>query len=38
MKEVLELIRQEVTAAFVRCGYDEKYGRVSLSNRPDLCE
>ena len=20
------------------CGYDEKYGRVSLSNRPDLCE
>ena len=38
MKEILDLIRQEITDAFVACGYDEKYGRVSLSNRPDLCE
>ncbi|MDD6194454.1 MAG: arginine--tRNA ligase [Lachnospiraceae bacterium] len=38
MKEILKLITEEVTAAFVACGYDEKYGRVSVSNRPDLCE
>lgn len=38
MKEILDLIRQEITDAFVACGYDAKYGRVSLSNRPDLCE
>lgn len=38
MKEILDLIRKEITDAFVACGYDEKYGRVSLSNRPDLCE
>lgn len=38
MKKLLDLISQEVTKAFVECGYDEKYGKVSLSNRPDLCE
>ncbi len=38
MKKLLDLISEEVTAAFVECGYDEKYGKVTLSNRPDLCE
>ncbi len=38
MKEILSLIKEEVTAAFVASGYDEKYGYVSISNRPDLCE
>ena len=38
MKKILDLITAEVTAAFVACGYDEKYGKVTLSNRPDLCE
>ena len=38
MKKLLDLISQEVTNAFVECGYDEKYGKVTLSNRPDLCE
>lgn len=38
MREVLTLITEEVTKAFVSCGYEEKYGKVSLSNRPDLCE
>ncbi len=38
MKKLLELISEEVTKAFVECGYDEKYGKVTLSNRPDLCE
>lgn len=25
-------------AAFAACGYDEAYGKVTISNRPDLCE
>ena len=38
MKKLIELISDKVTAAFVNAGYDEKYGKVTLSNRPDLCE
>jgi arginyl-tRNA synthetase len=38
MKKLLGLLSEEVTKAFVECGYDEKYGKVTLSNRPDLCE
>ena len=38
MKKILDLITGEVTQAFVDCGYDAKYGKVTLSNRPDLCE
>lgn len=38
MKKILDLITEEVTAAFTSCGYDSKYGKVTLSNRPDLCE
>ena len=38
MKKLLDLISEEVTKAFVACGYDEKYGKVTFSNRPDLCE
>ncbi len=38
MKKMLELLTEEVKRAFAECGYDEKYGKVTLSNRPDLCE
>ena len=38
MKKILDLISEEVTKVFVECGYDAKYGKVTLSNRPDLCE
>jgi arginyl-tRNA synthetase len=38
MKKIIDLIKQEITGAFVACGFDEKYGMVSLSNRPDLCQ
>lgn len=38
MKKILNLITEEVAKAFTTCGYDEKYARVTLSNRPDLCE
>ncbi|WP_075718838.1 arginine--tRNA ligase [Roseburia sp. 499] len=38
MKKMLDLISAEVTKAFEENGYDAKYGKVTLSNRPDLCE
>ena len=38
MKKMLDLSSAEVAKAFAEAGYDEKNDRVSLSNRPDLCE
>ena len=38
MKKILESIVAELAPAFENCGYDRSYARVTLSNRPDLCE
>ncbi len=38
MKKILDCIAEELKAAFAVCGYDAGYGKVTLSNRPDLCE
>lgn len=38
MKKLLELISEEVKKAFAEAGYEEELGRVTVSNRPDLCE
>ena len=38
MNTIIELITEEVKNAFQKAGYDAFYGRVTLSNRPDLCE
>ncbi|MCI8786018.1 MAG: arginine--tRNA ligase [Eubacterium sp.] len=38
MKKILDLITDETEQAFTECGYDKKYAKVTLSNRPDLCE
>lgn len=38
MKKILDIITEEVKKGFSSCGYEESYGRVTLSNRPDLCE
>lgn len=38
MKKIVDLIVEELKPAFLKGGYDEKYIRVTLSNRPDLCE
>ncbi len=38
MKKLLDLITEEMSAAFEKAGYDKKYAKVTLSNRPDLCE
>lgn len=38
MKKILDLITKEVGAAFEAAGYAQELGRVTVSNRPDLCE
>lgn len=38
MQKMIDLIAAELTPAFTACGYDEKYVKVTVSNRPDLCE
>lgn len=38
MKKILDLISGEMQKGFEKAGYDSALGRVTLSNRPDLCE
>lgn len=38
MKKLLDHISEEVKKAFAEAGYEEELGRVTVSNRPDLCE
>lgn len=38
MKKFLDLISEEMKQAFEASGYDRELGKVTLSNRPDLCE
>jgi arginyl-tRNA synthetase len=38
MEKIIDIITKEAAKAFSDCGYEEKYGMISVSNRPDLCE
>lgn len=38
MKKIINLITEELAEAFEGAGYDRSLARVTLSNRPDLCE
>jgi arginyl-tRNA synthetase len=38
MKKILDIITAKMQQAFVDAGYDASFGRVTVSNRPDLCE
>ena len=38
MKKFLDLLSNEVGSAFEQAGYEKELGRVTISNRPDLCE
>ena len=38
MKKILEVISAEMEQAFEAAGYAPQLGKVTLSNRPDLCE
>ena len=37
MKKIMEQMAEELSAAFEKAGYDSSYGKVTVSNRPDLC-
>ena len=38
MKKLMELMAEELASAFEKAGYNPEYGKVTVSNRPDLCE
>ena len=38
MKKIMEQMAEELSAAFEKAGYDPSYVKVTVSNRPDLCE
>ena len=38
MKKLTDLLAYELEQAFEKAGYDKTYAKVTLSNRPDLCE
>ena len=38
MKKILDVLSEEMGRAFEEAGYEASLGKVSVSNRPDLCE
>ena len=38
MEKILDIISEKMQKAFADAGFDASYGRVTVSNRPDLCE
>ena len=38
MQKILDLITAKMEQAFADAGYEASFGRVTVSNRPDLCE
>lgn len=38
MKKLVDILTYELEVAFEKAGYDKQYAKVTLSNRPDLCE
>ena len=38
MEKLIDIISRHMMEAFAKAGYDENLGKVTVSNRPDLCE
>ena len=38
MEKILDIISSKMQEAFVAAGYDASFGKVTVSNRPDLCQ
>ncbi|MGI6020200.1 MAG: arginine--tRNA ligase [Lachnospiraceae bacterium] len=38
MEKLISILEKELKKAFCEAGYDESYAKVTVSNRPDLCE
>ncbi|MFQ9985754.1 MAG: arginine--tRNA ligase, partial [Lachnospiraceae bacterium] len=38
MKKLNDVLAEELESAFESAGFDRSYAKVTVSNRPDLCE
>ena len=38
MKKLIDILTENMQEAFESAGYEATLGRVTVSNRPDLCE
>ncbi len=38
MQKIIDVLTRKVKDGFVKAGYNEKYGGITVSNRPDLCQ
>ena len=38
VKKIVDVLKEKMTEGFSKAGYDAKYGMISVSNRPDLCQ
>lgn len=38
MKNLLDILSEKLGDGFEKAGYDRRFGKVTISNRPDLCE
>lgn len=38
MERIISVIAEKVTAAFLAAGYEDRFGAVKVSDRPDLCQ
>lgn len=38
MKKIIEQLQEKMQEGFEKAGYDKKYGMITVSNRPDLCQ
>lgn len=38
MKKIIDVLQEVMEGGFEQAGYDKKFGFVSVSNRPDLCQ
>lgn len=38
MRTLIDIISEDLKQAFAACGYADRYGQATVSNRPDLCQ
>lgn len=38
MKKLLDILTEQFEIVMEECGYDKKFAKITVSNRPDLCE
>ena len=37
MRKLLDILTEQFENVMEQCGYDKKFAKVTISNRPDLC-